>query len=124
MGPNGSGKSTLSKVLAGHPSYEVTDGPTSLRIKIYWNFHRRTFLIRIISRFSISLRNKWVSNRDFLKLAYTLQQPHNNNNMNSDDIDSLEFDYLLLKYANILDTDASFLPRYLNEGFSGKVKRK
>src|SRR5687768_6023711 len=26
MGPNGSGKSTLSKVLAGHPAYEVTDG--------------------------------------------------------------------------------------------------
>ena len=26
MGPNGSGKSTLSKVLAGHPSYEVTLG--------------------------------------------------------------------------------------------------
>ena len=26
MGPNGSGKSTLSKVIAGHPDYEVTDG--------------------------------------------------------------------------------------------------
>src|SRR3954449_5199237 len=26
MGPNGSGKSTLSKVLAGHPSYEVLSG--------------------------------------------------------------------------------------------------
>ena len=26
MGPNGSGKSTLAKVLAGHPSYEVTQG--------------------------------------------------------------------------------------------------
>src|SRR5438105_15093683 len=26
MGPNGSGKSTLAKVLAGHPSYEVTGG--------------------------------------------------------------------------------------------------
>ncbi|MBV9957283.1 MAG: ATP-binding cassette domain-containing protein, partial [Acidobacteria bacterium] len=26
MGPNGSGKSTLAKVLAGHPSYEVTEG--------------------------------------------------------------------------------------------------
>ena len=26
MGPNGSGKSTLSKVLAGHPAYEVTEG--------------------------------------------------------------------------------------------------
>ena len=23
MGPNGSGKSTLSKVLAGHPAYDV-----------------------------------------------------------------------------------------------------
>lgn len=26
MGPNGSGKSTLSKVIAGHPDYEVTSG--------------------------------------------------------------------------------------------------
>ena len=26
MGPNGSGKSTLSNVLAGHPSYEITEG--------------------------------------------------------------------------------------------------
>ena len=35
-----------------------------------------------------------------------------------------EFDYLLLKYANILNMDASFLPRYLNEGFSGGEKKK
>src|SRR5690606_25139031 len=26
MGPNGSGKSTPSKVISGHPAYEVTDG--------------------------------------------------------------------------------------------------
>ena len=26
MGPNGSGKSTFSKVLAGHPAYDVLDG--------------------------------------------------------------------------------------------------
>ena len=26
MGPNGSGKSTFSKVLAGHPAYQVTGG--------------------------------------------------------------------------------------------------
>ena len=32
MGPNGSGKSTLAKVIAGHPSYEVTDGEVLLHI--------------------------------------------------------------------------------------------
>lgn len=26
MGPNGSGKSTFSKIIAGHPAYEVLDG--------------------------------------------------------------------------------------------------
>lgn len=29
MGKNGSGKSTLSKVLVGHPAYEVTSGETA-----------------------------------------------------------------------------------------------
>ena len=32
MGPNGSGKSTLSKVIAGHPDYEVTDGNLEFNI--------------------------------------------------------------------------------------------
>jgi Fe-S cluster assembly ATP-binding protein len=31
MGPNGSGKSTLSKVISGHPAYEVTDGDVLFR---------------------------------------------------------------------------------------------
>ena len=26
MGPNGSGKSTFSKIIAGHPAYEVLEG--------------------------------------------------------------------------------------------------
>ena len=32
MGPNGSGKSTLSKVIAGHPAYEVTGGEVNFEI--------------------------------------------------------------------------------------------
>ncbi len=40
MGPNGSGKSTLSKVLAGHPSYEVTSG----EIKYEINFKMQNLL--------------------------------------------------------------------------------
>ena len=33
MGPNGSGKSTLAKVVAGHPSYEITDGEVLLHVE-------------------------------------------------------------------------------------------
>ncbi|PSQ54092.1 ABC transporter ATP-binding protein [Halobacteriales archaeon SW_8_65_20] len=32
MGPNGSGKSTTAKIIAGHPSYEVTDGEVLLHL--------------------------------------------------------------------------------------------
>src|SRR5690606_6993306 len=32
MGPNGSGKSTLSKVIAGHPDYEITSGEVLFNI--------------------------------------------------------------------------------------------
>ncbi len=32
MGPNGSGKSTLSKIIAGHPAYEVTGGEVNFEI--------------------------------------------------------------------------------------------
>jgi len=39
MGPNGSGKSTFSKVLAGHPAYEVTGGEVIFRAGnlLKWN---------------------------------------------------------------------------------------
>src|SRR5210317_470651 len=36
MGPNGSGKSTLSKVLAGHPSYQVTSGKIEYEINMQY----------------------------------------------------------------------------------------
>src|SRR3989338_4478607 len=32
MGPNGSGKSTLSKILAGHPDYEVAKGSVEYEV--------------------------------------------------------------------------------------------
>ena len=32
MGPNGSGKSTLSKIIAGHPAYEVTSGTVKYEV--------------------------------------------------------------------------------------------
>ena len=40
MGPNGSGKSTLSKVVAGHPDYQVTQG----EVKYEVNFKMKDLL--------------------------------------------------------------------------------
>ena len=45
MGPNGSGKSTLSKVLAGHPSYEIQTG------NIYFN--NENLLIKSAEKYEI-----------------------------------------------------------------------
>ncbi|WP_353633460.1 ABC transporter ATP-binding protein [Halobacterium sp. NMX12-1] len=33
MGPNGSGKSTTSKIIAGHPAYDVTEGEVLLHLE-------------------------------------------------------------------------------------------
>ncbi|USZ70366.1 ABC transporter ATP-binding protein [Natronosalvus halobius] len=33
MGPNGSGKSTTSKIVAGHPAYEVTEGEVLIHLE-------------------------------------------------------------------------------------------
>ena len=43
MGPNGSGKSTLTKVLTGHPAYEVTDGEIKFNSQICVEFIRHLF---------------------------------------------------------------------------------
>ena len=40
MGPNGAGKSSLSKIIAGHPAYEVTKGSLDYEV----NFKKKIFL--------------------------------------------------------------------------------
>ena len=83
MGPNGSGKSTLSKVLAGHPAYEITEGQIFFKDKnlLELSPEERSYLGLFLG-FQYPLEISGVSNRDFLKLAYTSKQLHNNNNEN------------------------------------------
>ena len=87
MGPNGSGKSTLSKVLAGHPSYEITDGKILFKEQnlLELSPEERSYLGLFLG-FQYPLEISGVSNRDFLKLAYTSQQLANNND---NEIDSM-----------------------------------
>ena len=71
MGPNGSGKSTFSKVLVGHPSYEVTGGSATYRegedlldLEPEERAQQGVFLA-----FQYPVEIAGVSNSDFLRLA-------------------------------------------------------
>ena len=75
MGPNGSGKSTLSKILAGHPDYEVTNGKVLYEI----NFKMKDLLEMapedraregIYMAFQYPIEVPGVSNFKFLQMAF------------------------------------------------------
>ena len=121
MGPNGSGKSTLAKVLAGHPSYEVTggevlfDGKNLLELEPDERARDGVFLA-----FQYPVEIPGVSNAQFLRLAYNEKRKH----LGEEELDPLEFKDLLSERAKIVEMDSSFMTRSVNEGFSGGEKKR
>ncbi len=121
MGPNGSGKSTLSKVLAGHPSYEVTKGEILYQgkdlLEVDPDERARN---GIFMAFQYPVEIPGVSNSQFLRLAYNEKMKH----LGDEELDPLEFNDLLKEKAKIVEMDPSFLKRSVNEGFSGGEKKR
>jgi Fe-S cluster assembly ATP-binding protein len=121
MGPNGSGKSTLAKVLAGHPSYEVTsgeviyEGKNLLELDPDERAREGVFLA-----FQYPVEVPGVSNSQFLRLAYNEKMKH----LGEEELDPLEFNDLLKERAKIVEMDSSFFKRSVNEGFSGGEKKR
>lgn len=121
MGPNGSGKSTLAKVLAGHPSYEVTggeviyEGKNLLELSPDERAREGVFLA-----FQYPVEVPGVSNAQFLRLAYNERQKHRG----EEELDPLEFKDYLKERAKVVEMDASFMSRSVNEGFSGGEKKR
>ena len=121
MGPNGSGKSTLAKVLAGHPQYEVTageviyDGKNLLEMSPDERAREGVFMA-----FQYPIEVPGVSNAQFLRLAYNERQKHHG----EEELDPLEFKDLLKDKAKLVEMDASFMSRSVNEGFSGGEKKR
>lgn len=121
MGPNGSGKSTLAKVLAGHPSYEVTEG------KIIYNgedllemepderARRGVFMA-----FQYPVEIPGVSNSMLMREAYNeVRKEHG-----LDPLDPLEFEDYVADKLKLLDMDVRFMDRNVNAGFSGGEKKR
>src|SRR2546426_364114 len=121
MGPNGSGKSTLAKVLAGHPQYEVTDGEVIYEGKDLLEMSPDERAREgLFMAFQYPIEIPGVSNAQFLRLAYNEKQKHTG----EEELDPLEFKDLLKEKAKLVEMDASFMTRSVNEGFSGGEKKR
>ena len=121
MGPNGSGKSTLAKVLAGHPSYEVTKGEVIYEGKNLLEMSPDERAREgVFMAFQYPIEVPGVSNAQFLRLAYNEKRKH----LGEEELDPLEFKDLLKERAKVVEMDASFMTRSVNEGFSGGEKKR
>ena len=125
MGPNGSGKSTLSKVIAGHPDYEVTGGEV-----IYSPQFRPKNLLEmepferaregIFLAFQYPVELPGISNELFLRASFDEVCRAQEVPLLTD----AEFRALLLEKAKLVEMDPSFLTRPVNLGFSGGEKKR
>ncbi len=125
MGPNGSGKSTLSKVIAGHPSYEVTGGSIDFEVN-----RKKIDLLSleaderakegIFLGFQYPVEIPGVSNLDFLREAFNEVCAY----QGLDKMEEAQFMDLVRQKLKLLEMDEAFLHRDVNAGFSGGEKKK
>lgn len=121
MGPNGSGKSTLSKVLAGHPAYEVTGGKVHYfeQDLLALDPHERA-RSGIFMSFQYPVEIPGVTNINFLKASVNAVRQ----GQGKKPMDAIEFLSFIREKCALLDMDESFLYRGINEGFSGGEKKR
>ncbi|XP_038980409.1 ABC transporter I family member 6, chloroplastic-like [Phoenix dactylifera] len=121
MGKNGSGKSTLSKVLVGHPDYEVTGGSVIfkgenlLEMEPEERSHAGIFM-----SFQTPVEIPGVSNFDFLNMSYNARRKKRG----LPELPPLEFYSYVSPKAAAINMDLRFLDRNVNEGFSGGEKKR
>jgi Fe-S cluster assembly ATP-binding protein len=121
MGPNGSGKSTLAKVLAGHPSYQVTGGEVLFDGKNLFELPpEERARAGLFLGFQYPVEVPGVTNSSFLRMAYNTVQGARG----KDELDPLEFDDYVQDKLKLLDMAPAFLERSVNEGFSGGEKKR
>lgn len=121
MGQNGSGKSTFSKILAGHPAYEVTGGEvTFLGQNLLELESEERALIGLFLAFQYPIEIPGVSNLDFLRVAYNSQRKYRG----LDELDVFDFEDLIHEKLEVVKMRSEFLERSVNQGFSGGEKKR
>ncbi|NVJ00665.1 Fe-S cluster assembly ATPase SufC [Myxococcus sp. AM001] len=121
MGPNGSGKSTLASVLAGRDGYEVTqgevlfDGKPLLELSPEARAAAGVFLA-----FQYPVEIPGVGNIHFLRTALNAQR----RSKGLEELDAMDFLQLAKEKSKLVQLDAAFMNRSVNEGFSGGEKKR
>jgi Fe-S cluster assembly ATP-binding protein len=117
MGPNGSGKSTLSKVISGHPAYEVTDGDILFRGESVLDMEpdaRARAGIFLAFQYPVEIPGVSVAN--FMRTALSAKR--------GEEVDVFDFSDELEERMGMLEMDVAFAQRSVNDGFSGGEKKR
>ena len=121
MGTNGSGKSTFSKVLAGHPSYDVLEGDIFFENSSILQLPpEKRAQLGIFLAFQYPVEIPGVSNEEFLRIAYNLGRKSKNEST----LDPIQFFTMLKIKLDNSNLTMDFLNRNVNEGFSGGEKKR
>ncbi|KAK9024024.1 hypothetical protein V6N11_004206 [Hibiscus sabdariffa] len=121
MGKNGSGKSTFSKVLVGHPDYEVTGGSVVFKGENLLDMEpEERSLAGLFMSFQSPVEIPGVNNIDFLHMAYNARRKK----LGEPELGPLEFYAYIYPKLDLVNMKTDFLNRNVNEGFSGGERKR
>ena len=121
MGPNGSGKSTLSKILAGHPFYEVSSGSATFLEKDLLDMEPETRALEgVFLGFQYPVEIPGVNNVYMLKAALNGLRKYRGQS----ELDAVDFLKLVKTKTKSVGIDDGLLNRPVNTGFSGGEKKR
>jgi len=125
MGPNGSGKSTFSKIVAGHPDYEVKSGEVMFDV----NFKMKNILELepderarngIFLAFQYPIEVPGVNNLEFLKAAFNATMRA----QGIEEMSSQQFEQFVSQKIDFLGMRQDYMSRQVNVDFSGGEKKR
>ena len=121
MGPNGSGKSTLSKVVAGHPAYEVTEGEILYEEEEILELDPdERAQLGIFLAFQYPVEVPGVTNKTLLRQSYNAVAQQ----QGRQELDPLQFEDYVSDRLDLVEMRPEFLERSVNAGFSGGEKKR
>ena len=121
MGPNGSGKSTLANILAGREAFEVTGGEVLFEGKnlLLMSPEKRAWE-GVFLGFQYPVEIPGVGNTYFVRAALNSIRKYRG----LEELDAVDFLELAKEKMRLLEMDASFMERSVNQGFSGGEKKR